>query len=81
MSFNYLCQCIQVGWGRTCTLCQTSSVLRGSENYVIENDECLPYHGSFVDHQMCIQTTGARGACSGDAVSFILNHLIIFLFV
>ncbi|XP_070495395.1 brachyurin-like [Chironomus tepperi] len=56
-----------VGWGRTCTLCQTSSVLRGSENYVIANEACLPYHNSFVDHQMCIRTEGARGACFGDS--------------
>ncbi|KAL7014637.1 hypothetical protein ACKWTF_016038 [Chironomus riparius] len=56
-----------VGWGRTCTLCQSSSVLRGSENYVIANEECLPYHTLFSDHQMCIRTEGARGACLGDA--------------
>lgn len=55
-----------VGWGRTCTTCAASNVLRGVTNPIMSTAECQEYFRTVNDNFMCMRTGDVGGTCSGN---------------
>lgn len=56
-----------VGWGRTCTNCPASNVLRGVTNPIMTMAACRQYFSTVSDNFICMQTGDVGGTCPGDS--------------
>lgn len=54
-----------VGWGRTCTTCASSNVLRGVTNPIMSTVECRQFFSTVNDNFMCMRTGDIGGTCPG----------------
>lgn len=56
-----------VGWGRTCTNCAASNVLRGVTSQIMSTADCRQYFSTANDNFLCMRTGDVGGTCPGDS--------------